>query len=110
LTSPVTPTPTLAIKTSITPPPGCFFRECTIACPTTNPRCCPPIIVCASGTPAVATSITPPTCITRPACLDKNPPCILPTPPEGWCQPGQQSDSHSNSILYFLNNFLRRLR
>jgi len=65
---------------------GCYYkpnRYCTLACPTNNPYCCPPILVCPSGTPSPTCTPLPPQCqpgshlgIACPA-----------TPPGGWCSP-----------------------
>lgn len=65
---------------SPTPQNGCFYqkRTCTLACPTTNPYCCPPVLVCPTATPK-------PTCIPRPACLDAVPRCPITEPASGWC-------------------------
>ncbi len=38
------------------PPPGCFYKPpvCTIACPITNPNCCPRVLICPTGVPPVS--------------------------------------------------------
>jgi len=114
--SPTPPLPKLSgIPSVLTPPPGCYYRVCTIACPATNPNCCPKILVCPSGTasPVLSSTTTPfPTCIPRPSCLDASPACALPAPTQGWCPPTGKplTGAQSNTFLFYLNSFLRSLR
>lgn len=45
--------PTITPPATVTPPQGCYYvqnKYCTRPCPLTNPYCCPPALVCPSGT------------------------------------------------------------
>lgn len=71
------------IQQRVSVPPGCYPIVCTIACPNTNPNCCPLRYVCPSGVPSGIP--TPPSCIPRPPCLDGTPRCLIAEPEQGWC-------------------------
>ena len=72
-----------------TPPNGCYYqkRVCTLACPTTNPNCCAPVLICPTVTPKL-------TCVPRPACLDAVPRCAIVEPSSGWCPTTIASPTH----------------
>ncbi len=91
---------------TITPPVGCFYRACDIACSVNNPNCCPRVLVC--STPTVTPVPTRPVCIPRPACLNIHQ-CTFPTPPGGWCSPTGKplTNDETSKLLIYLNTLLR---
>ncbi|HEX7042617.1 MAG TPA: hypothetical protein VF189_05200 [Patescibacteria group bacterium] len=101
----------IAKESSITPPAGCYFRVCTIACPTTNPNCCSKILVCPSVTPKITEKVTPTpvVCIPQPDCLSTHK-CSYPTPPGGWCPSTGKplTNDETNRLLIYLNTLLRK--